>query len=160
MPKFVELKVPLELSFSNTLLIGVFLVFAVTAAFIPGLIGSNLLFTLQLTLAVPLLASSSLVRIKLVTNQESSVLDSFGHLVFVLGYAALINSIGLLISYTTSAFAGMIFLVVNILLALLYSSVLISDRRDTLGGRLAKDLLFITILLFFGLMPIYHYPFF
>ena len=157
MSSVLESKVPLELRFNTTLLTAAFFMLILVIMFSPHLFGSNLFFGIQLVLSIPLIATSSLVRVKIISEQESSVLYSFGHLVFVLGYATLINSLGLLLSMTALPFIGTLFLLANICMALIYSLMLIIEGKEAFVKRAVKDLLFCSLIIFLGILPIYYH---
>jgi hypothetical protein len=97
--------------------------------------------------------TSILARTKSSYTQERKRWKSLGFITYLLGYAFLINVIGIfLIDFVTFS-SGLIFFSVNIFLALTYSILEISYDSARLKERFFKDLAFILILVLLGILP-------
>lgn len=138
----------------NLALLGIcFTLFTFLIAFNPELLKNNLFLTLQLVCSIPLFMTSILARTKSSYTQERKRWKSLGFITYLLGYAFLINVIGIfLIDFVTFS-SGLIFFSVNIFLALTYSILEISYDSARLKERFFKDLAFILILVLLGILP-------
>lgn len=107
----------------------------------------------QLVLSMPLLLTSTLAYAKLGYREKIAAWALLGWVTFELGYAFLLNVIGILMATAISLPLAIVFFAASCCLALVYSIV---DAVSTPGGytteRLAKDLLFIVIQLTLGLL--------
>lgn len=74
-----------------------------------------------------------------------------GWLTFALGYAFLLNVIGILLAKTSGITISIIFFASSWFLAIAYSLVDISYDRTVIRERIYKDLLFILVQVFLGL---------
>jgi len=151
--KTIEVKAKLRLDINRTLLAICFTLFTFIAAINPSLLKDNILVAIQLTLAVPLLTSSLFARSKLAYAKIKHIWDNYGFITFLIAYGFLINTIGTLLSAITTLKIGMIFFGANIFLALMYSSLEISENKAKLKSRFIKDLAFILIIVFLGILP-------
>jgi hypothetical protein len=119
----------------------------------PEILIKNLLFTLQLVLTVPFFVCGLLARIK-----ESSYSDSFRwtKLVFIsftLAYGFFVNSIGLLLSFTTPIFASMFFFGINTFLTIVRAGIVVSYNPAKLKSRILREIIHIAIIVFLGILP-------
>ena len=131
-----------------------FTLFTFIIAINPALIRDNAYLSLQLTLAIPLLISSTFARTKLIHREKPSVWATYGFVTFILAYAFLINVVGILLSTLVSTRIGMVFWGVNIVLSLLYFSLEVIEDNDKVSSRVWKDIVFIAIILAGGLLPV------
>lgn len=138
----------------NMMLLSIsFLLFTLIVTLNPSILSENIILTIELTLAIPLLITSSLARTKNISSVKKKIWDNFGFITFILGYSMLINVIGIFLNSIINIQISMIFFGINILMALLYSSIDIIENKEKLSSRLYKDILFILILIFGGILP-------
>jgi hypothetical protein len=110
------------------------------------------LLLIQLTLSIPLLLLSTLAYSKLGYREQTERWNLLGWVAFILGYAFILNVIGILVANAISTVLSVIFFVSSCGLALVYSAVDISYRKTVLRERVIKDLLFITVQVCLGLL--------
>ena len=149
-----EVKAKLRLDVNRTLLGIIFTIFALIISLNPSLFQSSIWVPLQLTLAIPLLISSIFARSKLAHTNRIKIWENYGCSTFVSAYSFLINILGILISTSIGLNFSLIFIVVNILSALLYSTLEVIENKSKLKSRIKKDLFFIIILILGGILPI------
>jgi hypothetical protein len=138
----------------NSRLISVsFIIFIFIITTKPAIFLSHALIAAQLILSIPFLLTSTLNRSKLDYFVHSKAWDTFGWITFVTGYTFLLNVVGIIIANYVSLKLGIIFFVVNWVLALTYSAIEVSINRKVLKRRLFKDLFFITLQVVLGLLP-------
>ena len=138
----------------NVTLLGIcFTLFTFLIAFNPDLLKNNTFLTLQLVCAIPLFMTSLLARTKASYNLGNKTWKNLGFATYLLGYAFLINVVGIFLISFVSALAGMVFFIVNILSALIYSAVEVAYDKGELKERVVKDLVFILILVLLGILP-------
>jgi hypothetical protein len=141
--------------FMNTALIGVaFTVFALLVSFQSGTLISNEVMTMQLVLAIPFLLTSTLANSKLSYTLHERHWDTLGWCCFIIGYGFLLNVVGIFVFFLLGFTPAILFFLVNIALMLIYSFVQISYDKRNIERRLAKDIVFILILLVFGIAQI------
>ncbi|MDD5341600.1 MAG: hypothetical protein PHC97_04170 [Patescibacteria group bacterium] len=138
----------------NLCLLGIcFTLFTFIVAINPILLKNNILLSLQLTTAIPLFMTSIFARAKLAYTNKAEIWDRYGYITFIIAYSFLLNVVGIFLSISVGKNISLIFYACNIVSALLYSSVEISQDKARIKSRLAKDLFFIAILLFLGILP-------
>lgn len=131
-----------------------FTVFAFVITVNSQILKDDYLLALQLTLAIPFLISSLFARAKLaISKMNIKRFDNFGYICYVIGYTFLINSMGILLADFVAVTVSMIFFMVNIAMALIYSLILTLTKGSKVKSRLAKDLFFILLILAGGLLP-------
>lgn len=131
-----------------------FAIFTFIIAINPGLLLNNDFIPFQMIIAMPLLISSLFSRSRQMYDTKTDTLyDKFGRITFTLGYGFIINVIGILVSSLVSVRIAMMFFAANILLALIYSGIQISEDKQKIKARLYKDLPFFAVLMFFGILP-------
>jgi hypothetical protein len=118
----------------------------------PDLLKSNIFLALQITIAIPLFITSVFARNKLAYTKYPKKWDQYGFITFILGYAFLINVIGILLSNIIGLTIGLIFFGANILSDLIYSYVDLSEKNYWVNY-IYKDFLYITILILGGILP-------
>lgn len=137
----------------NIALIGIsFTIFTLILTLKPELLRNEFL-SLQLVSAIPFLISSTLARMSLVNAAEQKRWETYGFIGFVLAYSFLVNVIGILLASFVSIGITLVFFVINIIAALIYSSIEVSYDRNKLKERILKDLIFILIVIFLGILP-------
>jgi len=138
----------------NVTLLGLcFTMFTFIAVFNLDLLKESLFLTLQLVCSIPLLMTSLLARSKASYTLGRNCWKKFGFLTYLLGYAFLINVVGIFLISFVSLFAGITFFIVNIILAMAYSFMEVSYDSARLKERFVKDLAFILILVLLGILP-------
>jgi len=108
----------------------------------------------QLVLSVPLLLSSTLSQCKIASGETGKMWLRFTWITFCFGYAFITNVIGVFVGNIAGVGLSLTFFITSWLLALTYSLIEVSYRRARLKERLAKDLLFILLQLFFGVFVV------
>ena len=146
-------KAKLRLDINRTLLAICFTLFTFIVAISPSLLKDNILIALQLTLAIPLLTSSLFSRSKITYAKNKKVWDRYGFITFLIAYSFLINIVGIFLSTITTIEIGLTFFGINIFLALIYSVIDVSEDKNKLKSRIIKDLSFILLIIFLGILP-------
>ncbi len=154
-PEAAQAKAKLKLDVNLWLLAIAFTLFTFIIAVNPELVRKNVYLSLQLTLSIPLIISSIFARMRLSHYGKTALWDRYGFVTFILAYGCMVNVIGILLSTLVGTGIAMVFWGVNILLALLYAAFeLLEDRKDNVFGRLAKDLIFIVVIVTLGILPV------
>ncbi len=130
-----------------------FAVFTFIIALRPAILKDNIPLALQLTLAIPLLITSTLVRTKQYNHHEYKNWNAFGYATFILAYTMMINVVGILLSVLVSLYVGLVFFFVNMLMAVIYSYFEVYYDRQAMKSRLYKDLFFLLMLILLGVYP-------
>lgn len=149
-----RLKARVKLDVNLWLLAITFTIFTFIVAVNPALVRSNVFLSLQLTLAIPLLSSSIFARNRQSYGTNSAAWEIYGFLTFVLAYSFLINVIGILLTTLISANIGMIFWIVNIATAFMYSLLEVLEGESSVWSRAWKDGLFVLIVCGGGILPL------
>ncbi|HLC73947.1 MAG TPA: hypothetical protein VJH20_04905 [Candidatus Nanoarchaeia archaeon] len=138
----------------NVTLLGIcFTLFTLIITIKPELLQKNLNLTLQLVSAIPLFMASSFARSKLGYTKDANKWNNFGFTTFLIAYSFLINVVGILLISLTSILVGLIYFSVNIATSIGYSMTDIAYDRKRLTERIVKDLAFILIIIFLGILP-------
>ncbi|MCK4635023.1 MAG: hypothetical protein KAT37_04065 [Candidatus Aenigmarchaeota archaeon] len=111
----------------------------------------NGLLALQLVLAIPFLFTSTLAYSKLGYRKETKRWNTLGWITFIIGYAFMLNTIGVLVGRYVDVLFGVLFFLANWILTIIYSLIDISYEKSVIKERLVKDSFFILIQIFFGL---------
>jgi hypothetical protein len=148
-----EIKAKLRIDINRSLLAVCFTVFALIISLKPALLHQSVFVPLQLTLAVPLLISSIFARSRLAVIKHSSVLESYGYLTFIISYAFLVNVLGILLADAVGPGFGLTFLIFNVFISATYSAVEISAEHKKLPSRIRKDIFFLLLIFFGGILP-------
>jgi hypothetical protein len=139
---------------TNLWLLGIcFTLFTFIVAINPGLLRLNTYLSLQLTLAIPFLTSSIFARTKQAYSEKVHFWENYGFITFMIAYSFLVNSVGILLSTLISIPVSMAFFSVSIGSAIVYSSLEVIEDRIKLAPRIYKDFLFISIVVFLGILP-------
>jgi len=112
------------------------------------------LVLLQLVIAIPCLLTSTLSYIKASYRDQVRKWDILAWLTFMLGYAFILDVVGILIKDISGPKISIIFFLCSWILALMYSFVDISYSRAVVKERILKDSLFILIQLIFGVFVV------
>jgi len=138
----------------NLTLLGIcFTIFTFIIAVNPSLFKANLFLASQLTIAIPIFITSIFARTRLGYSKKPKIWNKYGFITFMIAYSFLINVIGILLSTLVSLSMGMVFFVMNIISVLTYSYVEIKEDKAKIKSRVKKDLIFILILIFGGILP-------
>ena len=115
---------------------------------------SQEIVVIQLVLSIPLFLTSTLAYSKVSYKKHPEKWDKLGWITFTLGYAFILNVVGILIGRMISILISMIFFASSWILALVYSFVHISYDRSKIKERIVKNTFFISVQLFFGLLVV------
>ncbi len=138
----------------NLHLLGIaFTVFTLIVTLKPELFRDYVLLGLQLALSIPLFITSTLCRTNQFSIENNKYWNKLAYITFLLAYSMLVNVLGIFLALFVSLGVSMLFFVVNILLAVLYSYFGVRYNRAELKSRLYKDISFIVILILFGIIP-------
>jgi hypothetical protein len=106
----------------------------------------------QLVISIPLLLTSTLAYAKVGYRERVERWATLGWVTFDLGYAAILNVIGIMVGNIISTTLAVVFFSVSCGLTLIYSAVDISYSGSVASERISKDLLFIVVQVAFGLL--------
>lgn len=143
----------MHVEINNNLMIIAFTIFTFLIAINKEILKNDTLLALQLVSAIPLLMTASLIRIKITNSRKYKALEELGRIFFIVAYAFVINTVGILLSTFVSNPISMIFFGINIFAALLYSIIIISQEKGQFKKRLYKDTFFIITIVCLGLLP-------
>ncbi len=149
-----EVKAKVRLDINRTLLAIAFTVFGIIVSINPGLFRESILVPLQMTLAIPLFLSSIFARSKLAYSRMPKMWDDYGYVTFLMGYAFLMNVLGILLSMVISLKLSLIFFIFNFVASFSYSVLSVAESKEGIFPRVKKDLLFYAILVFGGILPV------
>jgi|SRR3989344_4224485 len=147
------LKTEIRVAINIALLTLVFAIFTLIITLNANILKENVLLALQLVLAIPLLMSSALSNLKLVTLQHAKKIDMLAHISFLVGYSFLINTIGILLALFVSLPISILFFAANIVMALIYSFILTSYDKKEIKIRLLEDAYFFISVVILGILP-------
>ena len=138
----------------NRSLLGIcFTLFTIIVALNPSLLKDNILLTIELTIAIPLLITSSFAKAKITHTNRTNLWVRYAFYTFILAYSMLINVIGIFLSIFVNTQVSMIFFGVNIITALFYSGIYIIENQRGIFSRFFKDALFIILIILGGILP-------
>ena len=149
----IQGKAKIKLEVNLWLLAIAFTLFTFIVTINPGLIRENVFLSLQITLAIPLLCSSMLARAKLCYSEKPGKWESYGFITYILAYGFLINVVGILLSILASIEMAIYFWVLNIISAVIYSTLEVTEDNEKISDRILKDGVFVVILLLLGILP-------
>ena len=124
------------------------------SAFNPEIFKTNVWFVSQLILSVPILLSAALFSSKIITAKNPFGVKIYSSLLFSVGYAFIMNAVGIIVSMLAGANIAPIFFGINILNALIYSGVMIVSEKQKFSHRLYKDAMFIITLIVGGVLQV------
>ena len=138
----------------NLHLLGIaFTAFTLIVTLKPELLRDYTLLGLQLALSIPLFITSTLCRVNQFSKESNKHWNNLAYITFLLAYSMLVNVLGILLALFVSIGLSMLFFVMNVLLAMLYSYFGVRFNRAELKSRLYKDIFFIIILILLGVLP-------
>ena len=138
----------------NVMLLGIcFTMFTFLIAFNAELLKQNIFLTLQLVCSIPLFMTSLLARSKASYTLGRSRWTNFGFITYLLAYSFLINVVGIFLISFISVQIGIIFFILNMVLAVTYSFMEVSYDKLRIAERFVKDLVFVLILVLLGILP-------
>ncbi|MBW6442670.1 hypothetical protein K0A97_02705 [Patescibacteria group bacterium] len=152
MEDYHKLKSASRASITLWLLGASFTFFIFTANISPELFHENGLFSLQITITIPLLLSSAFSRSRQAYSKHPDKWNKYSFFTFILGYGFLINVIGTILGNFGGLKIGLIFFGVNILSDLSYSFVALHEQKKWF--KLYKSAFFISILFLGGILPL------
>ena len=148
-----EIKSKLRVDISRSLITVSITIFIFILTFKPEILKGSFLLPVQITFSIPLFLTSMFARMRLAYKERPKIWETYEYISFVLGYFLLLNSLGILLSLRINLTIGMMFFAINILISLIYSSILIRENKAKLKSRIIKDSFFIIITLFGGILP-------
>jgi hypothetical protein len=151
--KSTQAQASLDLIIDTTLLAIAFTVFALIVTIRADLLNANYLLALQLVLSIPCLMAGATAEVRLAAHPEQRRVRTLSWWGFIFGYTFLINSVGILLAHITTPAIAAIFFTGNLVVALLYSYAAVSDGNTPYRERFPKDLSFVLLFIFFGLLP-------
>ncbi len=128
--------------------------FTFVITFNSEMLKTNNFLAIQLICSIPILFSASITATKLGYTKKIKIWKNYTFILFTIGQALLINSIGILIAELVSLKLGIIFFVVTIITSILYSTIRIKYEDYNQKSKFYKDLLNLLILILLGLLPI------
>lgn len=124
------------------------------SGFNANLLKDNLYLVLQLVSAIPLLFSSVLLMNAATTSSNRGIFIHYSNAFQTIGYAFVTNAIGILVALLTVGWVAHVYFLLNIVIPLTYSTLRIKYDKQKLFQRARKDLVFILIIIFFGMRVI------
>ncbi len=119
----------------------------------PEIFSENLFMVTQLVFAIPILLTAALAMSKMMYSHESLVWDNLAFVTFTVGFAFLMNVVGILIALYTNVMVAIAYFIMIWTLHVIYSMSYISYDKSAKKERLTKDFLFITVQFLLGLLP-------
>jgi hypothetical protein len=126
--------------------------FALVATLKPEVLG-DAIFSVQLSLAIPLFMSALLTRSRTPFEKGKNIWDNVAFISHAFAYGFLINIVGLLLSLFVLKWIVILFFFVNIISGLTRSSIRVYLNPEKTRKRVFKELLHISIFIFLGLLP-------
>jgi hypothetical protein len=137
----------------NATMIGVSITsFFLIGAIKPDLLIANKFFTLQLICSIPILFSSTVAFKRSFLSRSPDKFRDYAVFLYIIGYAFLINSIGIFVADLTTTLIAQVFFAVNIIMPLIYSYYRIKYDKSDLRMRFIKDGVYISILVVLGVL--------
>jgi len=140
----------------NVTLLGIsFVLLSFIITMNPNLFSSNFLLSVQLILSIPLLLTSSFIKIKLIENSKKNIIwKRIVFITFTLAYAMILNVMGIFLGLFANLSLSLIFFSANIFMALIYSFVEILEGDEGFLSKFYKDSFFILIIILGGVLPV------
>jgi hypothetical protein len=129
-------------------------VFVLIVTLKSSILVNNLFLTTQLVVSIPLLLNSVVSNITAQKGKDEESWKKHASFMFILGYAFLNNTIGIMIAMYVNKYLALIFFLINWLIMLSYSYLKVSLKHTQLIDRVKKDALFIGIQIVLGLIPV------
>lgn len=112
------------------------------------------IFLIQLISSIPFLLTSTLSYAKVSYREKIKRWDRLGWISFIIGYAFLLNSIGILVGNIISLSISLIFFGISWALTIIYSLIDISYEKTVWKERVIKDSVFILLQIIFGVLVV------
>ncbi|MGV8169041.1 MAG: hypothetical protein ACP5N3_03215 [Candidatus Nanoarchaeia archaeon] len=128
-------------------------IFVFILAMNPDILRTTFTLPIQITCAIPLFITSIFARSKLLHAKKPDMWESYGAATFLLGYAFMVNIIGILLATFINLHIGLIFFLFSILISLIYSVLDVIEDDYKWKRRLLKDGGFILLLILGGILP-------
>jgi hypothetical protein len=109
----------------------------------------------QLVAAIPLLLTSTLAYSKVSDSKVAYKWDRLAWITFIIAYAFLINTVGILIGLWINVTVSLAFFALSALLSIVHSLIEVGYNKQAFAKRLAKDSLFILVLVIFGVLVVF-----
>lgn len=154
MAQDLETKVKTKLDSTGLLLIVTFFVLVMIMSLKASLLRADNVLTLQLALAVPLLFTSLTARLKLGNTENPTLWEQYGYLTYAIAFAFVLNSVGILLSYLSLNWVGVVFLIFTLLVTLLTFYFEYREKPYLLRALLYKDGILVVLLILGGLLHI------
>ncbi len=119
----------------------------------PEILARTVFLPTQISLAIPFILSSLFARARLGFTRQPELWSDFAFATFLIGYTFTVNGLGILLGLFVDARVAALFFMTNITLALLYSILEVREHPQELGTRVLKDLAFILLVFFGGILP-------
>ena len=143
-------KIDMELFLFST----VITVFVLMVTLKSSILINNFFLTSQLVVAIPLFLNSVVSNITAQKGKDEKSWQKHASFMFLLGYAFLNNTIGILIAMYVNKYLAIIFFLINWLIMLSYSYLKVKLKHSLLKERIRKDAMFIIIQIVLGLLPV------
>jgi hypothetical protein len=108
----------------------------------------------QLVASIPLLLTSPLADSKVRYKKDTDIWNRLGWVTFIIAYAFLLNTIGILIGIWISVGVSLIFFALSALLTVIHSVIEVKYDKKSIKERLIKDSLFISVHIVFGVLVV------
>lgn len=142
-----------RISLNRSLLAMVVGVFFMTINLRPEILFQKVL-AFQLILAMPLFVTSILAYSKMGYKSKIKNWNTLGWVTFTMGYACLLNVVGILIGDIISVSLALMFFAITWIFIIIYAIVDITYDREKVRDRLFKDGLFVLIQIIFGVLVV------
>jgi len=119
----------------------------------PNILRATFALPIQITFAIPLFITSIFARSKLPHAKKPEMWETYGATTFLLGYAFIMNIIGILLATLINLQIGLIFFLFSIFISLFYSVLDVIEDDYKWKRRLVKDGAFILVLILGGILP-------
>ncbi len=118
----------------------------------PDLIKDNLAFVVQLIAAIPILLSATLALSKSIAVKNYKPLVKYAGYAYSIGYAFILNAVGILVASLTYDYIAYLFFFICILNPVVYSYFLVKYENEPIKKRIKRDGLFILIIILLGVL--------
>ncbi|MBU3941070.1 MAG: hypothetical protein KKH88_04040 [Nanoarchaeota archaeon] len=130
-----------------------FIVFIFILTTRPEILTEKLIFSFQLILAIPFILMSCMSLSKMGYSKRSDKWKGFSWFNFVIGYAFLLNAIGILIAIYVNLLLAVLFFSAIWILQIAYSILEVSYDKFAKWESVLKDGFFILLQIILGLLP-------
>jgi hypothetical protein len=109
---------------------------------------------IQLVASIPLLLTSTLAYSKVRYKKDVAGWNQLGWITFIIAYAFLMNTIGILIGVWIDVSMSLIFFSLSCVLTIIHSAIEVKYDRKCLRERVLKDMLFISVQIVLGVLVV------